>query len=98
MTEAWRDRERVRELLREYAGHRKPEVKEELAALHLNLVRFLAGKFAGRGESLEDLVQVGSLGLVKALDRYDPDRGNEFTTYATPTIVGEIKRHFRDKG
>jgi len=98
MTDAWRDRERVRELLRDYASHRKPEVKEELAALHLNLVRFLAGKFAGRGESLEDLVQVGSLGLVKALDRYDPDRGNEFTTYATPTIVGEIKRHFRDKG
>ncbi len=98
MTEPWRDRERVRELLRGYASTRSPELKEELAALHLNLVRFLAGKFAGRGESLEDLVQVGSLGLVKALDRYDPDRGNEFTTYATPTIVGEIKRHFRDKG
>ncbi len=98
MTEGWRDRDRVRELLREYATNRNPELKELLASLHLNLVRFLAGKFAGRGESLEDLIQVGSLGLVKALDRYDPDRGNEFTTYATPTIVGEIKRHFRDKG
>jgi RNA polymerase sigma-B factor len=94
----WRDRDRVRELLRDYARTRDPQTKAELAALHLNLVRYLAGKFAGRGESLEDLVQVGSLGLVKALDRYDPERGNEFTTYATPTIVGEIKRHFRDKG
>ncbi|MGI5843658.1 MAG: SigB/SigF/SigG family RNA polymerase sigma factor [Candidatus Xenobium sp.] len=94
----WRDRDRVRELLKDYARTRDPQTKAELAALHLNLVRYLAGKFAGRGESLEDLVQVGSLGLVKALDRYDPERGNEFTTYATPTIVGEIKRHFRDKG
>jgi RNA polymerase sigma-B factor len=94
----WRDRDHVRELLRDYARTRDPQTKAELAALHLNLVRYLAGKFAGRGESLDDLVQVGSLGLVKALDRYDPERGNEFTTYATPTIVGEIKRHFRDKG
>ena len=65
---------------------------------HLNLVRFLAMKFVNRGEPLDDLVQVGTLGLLKAIDRFDPERGVEFTTYATPTIVGEIKRHFRDKG
>jgi RNA polymerase sigma-B factor len=61
-------------------------------------VRFLASKFKNRGEPLDDLVQVGTIGLIKAIDRFDPSRGLEFTTYATPTILGEIKRHFRDKG
>ena len=65
--------------------------------MHQNLVRFLAGKFANRGEPLEDLVQVGVIGLINAIDRFDPDRGTKFSTYATPTIVGEIRRHFRDK-
>jgi len=66
--------------------------------MHLNLVRYLAVKFANRGESLDDLIQVGTVGLIKAIDRFDLDRKVEFTTYATPTIVGEIKRYFRDKG
>ncbi len=66
--------------------------------VHLNLVRFLAVRFANRGEPLDDLVQVGTVGLLKAIDRFDLERGVEFTTYATPTIVGEIKRYFRDKG
>lgn len=61
------------------------------------LVRSLAMRYAGRGESLEDLVQVGSIGLIKAVDRFDVDRGVEFSSYAVPTIVGEIRRHFRDK-
>lgn len=61
------------------------------------LVRALASRYAGRGEPLEDLVQVGALGLVKAVDRFDVDRGVEFSSYAVPTIVGEIRRHFRDK-
>ncbi len=65
--------------------------------LHVNLVRFLAGKFANRGEPLDDLIQVGSIGLLNAIDRYDPERGAKFSTYATPTIMGEIKRYFRDK-
>ena len=73
-------------------------MREELVVAHLNLVRFLAMKFVNRGEPLDDLVQVGTLGLLKAIDRFDTERGVEFTTYATPTIVGEIKRHFRDKG
>ena len=92
------DRERARQLLAAYAENREPQVKDELVAQHLNLVRYLAGKFSNRGENLEDLVQVGCLGLIKAIERFDPERGTEFTTYATPTIVGEIKRHFRDKG
>ena len=61
-------------------------------------MEYLAKRFKDRGEPLDDLVQVGSLGLIKAIDRFDLERGVEFSTYATPTIVGELKRHFRDKG
>ena len=84
-------------LFREYARTRDERTREQLIAMHQNLVRFLAGKFANRGEPLEDLVQVGTIGLVNAVDRYDAERGNKFSTYATPTIVGEIRRYFRDK-
>ena len=73
-------------------------LRNELVVAHLNLVRYLGVKFANRGEPLDDLLQVGTVGLLKAIDRFDLERGVEFTTYATPTIVGEIKRHFRDKG
>ena len=72
--------------------------RDELVRLHLPLVEHLARRFAGRGEPLDDLVQVGTIGLIKSVDRFDLDRGVEFSTYATPTVVGEIKRHFRDKG
>jgi len=85
------------ELFRQYARARDPRLRERLIAMHQNLVRFLAGKFANRGEPLEDLVQVGTIGLVNAVDRYDAGRGTKFSTYATPTIVGEIRRYFRDK-
>jgi len=61
------------------------------------LVRALASRYAGRGEAVEDLVQVGAIGLIKAVDRFDPERGVELSTYAVPTVVGEIRRHFRDK-
>lgn len=94
---AW-DKERTRELFRQYKDEGSAEARDQLIVSHLNLVRFLASKFKNRGESLEDLVQVGTIGLIKAIDRFDPERGLEFTTYATPTIMGEIKRHFRDKG
>jgi RNA polymerase sigma-B factor len=72
--------------------------RDALVELHLPLVEHLVRRFAGRGEPLDDLVQVGTIGLIKSVDRFDSDRGVEFSTYATPTIVGEIKRHFRDKG
>src|SRR5579863_6036080 len=92
------DRERTRELFQEFAATNDPTLRDELVVAHLNLVRFLAIRFANRGESIDDLVQVGTVGLIKAIDRFDCERGVEFTTYATPTIVGEMKRHFRDKG
>jgi RNA polymerase sigma factor (sigma-70 family) len=66
--------------------------------LHLPLVEYLARRFRNRGEWLDDLTQVATIGLIKSIDRFDLARGVEFSTYATPTIVGEIKRHFRDKG
>lgn len=71
--------------------------REALVLTYQNLAIYLARKFVGRGEPLEDIIQVAQIGLLKAIDRYDPTRGIEFTTYATPTIVGEIKRYFRDK-
>jgi len=74
------------------------KLRSRLIEIHLNLVRFLARKFANRGEPLDDLIQVGTIGLIHAIDRFDPHRGIRFATYATPTIVGEIKRYFRDRG
>ncbi len=94
---AW-DKDRTRELFRRFKEQGDAEARDQLIVNHINLVRFLASKFKNRGESLEDLIQVGTIGLIKAIDRFDPERGLEFTTYATPTIMGEIKRHFRDKG
>ncbi|MGI8610382.1 MAG: SigB/SigF/SigG family RNA polymerase sigma factor [Candidatus Dormibacteria bacterium] len=74
-----------------------PAARQQLVDAYTNLVYFLARKFAGRGEPLEDIVQVGFVGLLMAIERFDADRGLEFTTFATPTIAGEIKRYFRDK-
>ncbi len=73
-------------------------LREKLVEVHLPLVEHLARRFRNRGEPLDDLIQVATIGLIKSVDRFDPGRGVEFSTYATPTIVGEIKRHFRDKG
>ena len=87
-----------RDLLRRYHEGGDLEARQELIERYLPLVRSLARRYANRGEQLEDLVQVGSIGLIKAIERFDVDRGVELTTYATPNIIGEIKRHFRDKG
>ncbi|MFG2119599.1 RNA polymerase sigma factor SigF [Streptomyces sp. NPDC048710] len=74
------------------------ELRNQLVRMHLPLVEHLARRFRNRGEPLDDLTQVATIGLIKSVDRFDPERGVEFSTYATPTVVGEIKRHFRDKG
>ncbi|WP_411977133.1 RNA polymerase sigma factor SigF [Streptomyces solicathayae] len=76
----------------------KAELRNQLVRMHLPLVEHLARRFRNRGEPLDDLTQVATIGLIKSVDRFDPERGVEFSTYATPTVVGEIKRHFRDKG
>ena len=84
-------------LLRSYHRDGDREARDRALVELMPLVRALASRYAGRGEPLEDLVQVGALGLIKAVDRFDVDRGVEFSSYAVPTIVGEIRRHFRDK-
>ena len=86
------------ELLREYHERGNVAAREELIERNLSLVRSLARRYAYRGEQFDDLVQIGTIGLIKAIDRFDIDRGVELTTFATPNIIGEIKRHFRDKG
>jgi RNA polymerase sigma-B factor len=97
------DRAYARELFGQLAAldegdARRQRVRDELVEMHLPLVEYLARRFRNRGEPLDDLVQVATIGLIKSVDRFDLERGVEFSTYATPTIVGEIKRHFRDKG
>jgi RNA polymerase sigma-B factor len=91
-------KEEVKRLFGELRATNDQDTRRRLIESHLGLVEYLARRFAGRGEPLDDLVQVATIGLVKAVDRFDPDRQVEFSTYATPTIVGELKRHFRDKG
>jgi RNA polymerase sigma-B factor len=85
-------------LLRRYHEDGDLAAREELIERYMTLVRSLARRYAYRGEQLDDLVQIGAIGLIKAIDRFDLERGVELTTYATPNIIGEIKRHFRDKG
>src|SRR5262249_13160379 len=96
-------RDRARELFEQLAtlpdgDEERLRIRGELVELHLPLVEYLARRFRNRGEWLDDLTQVATIGLIKSIDRFDLERGVEFSTYATPTIVGEIKRHFRDKG
>jgi len=87
----------VQSLLLAYHRDGDEQARERVLVELMPLVRALAARYAGRGEQLEDLVQVGSLGLIKAVDRFDVDRGVDIASYAVPTIVGEIRRHFRDK-
>jgi len=86
-----------RRLLREYHRTRDPAIRARLVDLNADLVRYIARRFANRGEPLEDIEQVGFLGLIQAIERFDPSLQNEFSTFATPTISGEIRRHFRDR-
>ncbi len=92
------DKRKTRDLFALYREQQDQAARDELVTMYLNLVKYLASKFRNRGEPIDDLVQVGTIGLIKAIDRFDTERDVEFTTYATPTIVGELKRYFRDKG
>src|SRR5881227_683180 len=92
------ERDELRRKFEAYSQSRDPALRDQLVTAHLGLAEYLARRFANRGEPLDDLIQVASVGLLKAVDRFDPERAVEFSTYATHTIVGELKRHFRDKG
>jgi len=103
--EGWspRQSEEVARLLGELAAaepgsetHRR--LREQILELHLPLVRYLARRFVRGSVSMDDLVQVGSIGLIKAIDRFDPERGYEFASYAVPTVIGELKQHLRATG
>src|SRR5215831_12221078 len=85
-------------LLRRYHEQGDLQAREQLIEQYMSLVRSLARRYSYRGEQLDDLIQIGAIGLIKAIDRFDLSRGVELTTYATPNIIGEIKRHFRDRG
>ena len=96
-SERVREAHDVRGLLSTYCGTRSPEARARLVERFLPLVRALARRHAGCGERLEDLVQVGSIGLIQAIDRFDPDRGSDFVPFAIATITGEIRHHLRDR-
>jgi RNA polymerase sigma-B factor len=90
--------EEVMALFRRYRSDGDRHARDQLVEMHMGLAQMLARQFEGRGESHDDLHQVASLGLLKAIERFDPERGTSLSTFALPTIVGELKRHFRDKG
>jgi len=92
------ERNEVREWFRAYHEDADRAARERLVEAHIGLAAGLARRFEGRGEPVDDLIQVASLGLLKAIERFDVDRGFEFSTFAVPTILGELKRHFRDSG
>jgi RNA polymerase sigma-B factor len=91
-----RDRRRETQLFRRYGATRDPSLREELVRTYLPLARTIARRYESRRVPIEDLVQVAAIGLMKAIDRYEPERGIAFSSYAVPTMVGEVQRHFRD--
>ncbi len=93
-----RDEAAVQAKFAEYRRTRDRTLRNELVEEHMRLAEFLARRFSHRGEPLDDLRQVALVGLLKAVERFDPHRGLSFSSFATPTIAGELKRHFRDRG
>jgi RNA polymerase sigma-B factor len=89
--------EEARELLQAYRSRRDTGARDRLVELHMPLVRTLAKRYVNRGEQLEDLVQIGSIGLLQAIERFDPARGRDLAGFAAPTIAGEIRHHLRDR-
>jgi RNA polymerase sigma-B factor len=97
MPSVW-DGRATEDLFRELREKADPEIREYLIQKHARLVRHVAKDYRQSGEAFEDLVGVGMVGLINAVDRFDPARGTRFATFAVPTIKGEIRRHFRDRG
>ncbi|SCG84589.1 RNA polymerase sigma-B factor Sigma-37 [Proteiniborus sp. DW1] len=87
-----------KELFKKYSENRASHIREELIKRHLYIAEILSKKYVNRGIDYEDIYQVACIGLIYAVDRYDISKGYEFSSFATPTIIGEIKKHFRDKG
>ncbi len=92
------DKASVRILFKKYRENREKEIRDVLIEKHLYIAEILAKKYANRGIDYDDIYQVACIGLIYAIERYDIDKGFEFSSFATPTIIGEIKKYFRDKG
>ena len=92
------EKEIIKKKFKEYKENRDLNLRDELIKEHLYIAEIIAKKFVNKGIDYDDLYQVACLGLINAVDRFDVDKGYEFSSFATPTIVGEIKRYFRDKG
>lgn len=97
MTKA-KKKDNMQELFEEYAKTKNQKLRDELIEKNLYIAEILAKKFVGKGIDYDDIFQIASLGLILAVERYEPSRGFKFSSFATPTILGEIKRYFRDKG
>lgn len=91
-------KDQIKKKFEEFYLTRDKKLRDELIEEHMYIVDILSNKYVGKGIEKDDLYQVASLGLIYAIDRYEPDKGYEFSSFATPTIMGELKRYFRDKG
>ena len=93
-----KDKAEIKELFKSYSKNRDKETRDKLIEKHIYIAEILSKKYANRGIEYDDIYQVACIGLIYAIDRYDIDKGYEFSSFATPTIIGEIKKYFRDKG